>query len=745
MKKNETVKRIVIPINGMRCASCAVSIERALRKTKGVIRASVNYALLRAVIEYDEKSVNQTKIFQAIRDAGYEPSHGEAGAMSQARRRRAKHRHVRFSRDYDAYVHPAELVIVFLLAAPLLAGIFWKPDIGILFGKPAFEFLSLIAAAILVLVFGRNFHIGTFKEISRKRAGMDTLVSLGTLAAFTWSVYAFFTEGTVYFEVAGVIISFILLGKYLEHRQRSRAGQAIEALLKLHTGTAHRVNPDGTTEDADPGSLRPGDACLVKPGERIPIDGIIIKGNSSIDESMLTGEPVPVMRKKGDIVYGATINAAGSFTMKVTAAQGRTLLDGIIRTVERALSEKSPIEKFADRVSSVFVPFVMTAAALTFLAWLVNTHDPGFSIRYAVAVLIVACPCAMGLATPAAILVGTGAGARKGILIKDGRALETARGINRIIFDKTGTLTEGKPSVTDIMENRASHVPRLELLRVAGALESHSEHPFAQAILSYIESHAPKKIAYDDIESFRAVAGKGVTGRMKGTNVALGTESFIIGQGTEIPNEIKTKAEELRREAKTLTFVSSGRTLLGAIAARDRVKKESAETVKRLQSIGLSVALLTGDHLASANAVAREVGIKEVYADVSAAKKQEIVASIQKEGHKVAFVGDGINDAPALAKADLGIAAGTGTDVAIAAGQIVIIKGSPLKAAEAIKLSRITFRAIKQNLFWAFVYNIIGIPLAALGYLNPIVAGGAMALSSVSVLTNSLRISRKMR
>ncbi len=726
------MKQTTIPIRGMHCASCAVTIENDLKKSKGVSNANVNFALSRALVEYDDSKTNEHDLHGVIRGAGYEPATPDTQAEHQDHT------------SHDAYVRPFELIFVFLLAIPLLTGMFWKPDIGILFGYPSIEVFYLIAAWLLVALFGRNFHRGTIKELSHKRAGMDTLVSVGTSAALLWSTYAFFTGGDVYFETAGIIITFILIGKYLEHRQRSRAGQAIEALLALSAKHAHRVNADGSVEDVEPAVLKPGDACLVKPGERVPIDGMIIKGSSSIDESMLTGEPVPVTREKGDLVYGATINTTGSFTMKVTAAQGNTMLDGIIKTVEHALSEKSPIEKLVDKVSAVFVPTVIGIAILTFVLWLIGTSDLGSSIRHAVAVLIVACPCAMGLATPAAILVGTGAGAKKGILIKEGSALEAARNIDRIVFDKTGTLTEGKPAVTDIVENRASNIPRLELIRVAGALEADSEHPFAQAILAYIRDHTPKQFAYDEISDFRAIAGRGVIGKMKGTNVALGTETFVTEQGVEIPDEIRQKAEELRREAKTVIFVTRAKMLLGIIAAQDRVKKESVKAVKGLQELGLTVALLTGDHLASANAVAKKLGIKEVYADVSPKQKAKIVASIQKEGARVAFVGDGINDAPALAKADLGIAIGTGSDIAIATGQIVIMKGSPLKASEAIKLSRTTFRAIKQNLFWAFIYNTVGIPLAALGYLNPMLAGAAMALSSVSVLTNSLRIKRKM-
>ncbi len=723
---------MTIPIRGMDCASCAVAIERILKKLKGVKSASVNFALARAVVEYKEKSIDKFSILEAIRKAGYEPSHQSA------------REHFEDPIRHEDYVRPLELFFVFALAVPLFGSMFWTPDIGSVFGYPLHELVFLSLAWILVLVFGRTFHGNAIKGLRNKRANMDTLVSVGTISALSWSTYAFVYGGDVYYEVAGMIIAFVLLGKFLEHRQRNRAGDAIETLLRLRANVAHRVNQDGSIDDIDPETLRPGITCLVKPGDQVPTDGMIIKGSSTIDESMLTGEPIPAAREQGDVVYGGTINTTGSFRMKVTASRGNTMLDSIIRIVEHALEKKSPIEKLVDKVSGVFVPLVISTAAMTFLAWLVITNDIGLSIRYAVAVLIVACPCAMGLATPAAIVVGTGAGAKKGILIKDGKALEIARKINTIVFDKTGTLTEGRPTVTDIIENRASSIPRLAIMQVAGALEAPSEHPFAQAILAYIKKAAPKKLTFDEVEAFQNVPGRGVKGVLKGSHVALGTESFISEQGVKVPKEILSNIDELRGEAKTVMFVSREKTLIGVIAAQDRIKKESKEAIEILQKMKLNVALLTGDHLASANAVANKLGIKEVYADVSPKKKAEIVASLQKEHKRVAFVGDGLNDAPALAQADLGIAIGTGTDVAIATGQIVIMKGSPLKAADAIKLSRTTFRAIKQNLFWAFIYNIVGIPLAALGYLNPVIASAAMAMSSVSVLTNSLRIKRKL-
>lgn len=737
------MKMITIPIRGMHCASCALTIEKSLHQVQGVSQASVNFAMERASVEASDDT-SRKELEDAIRQSGYEPvaeaTHGKNGSH-EMEHQQAGTGHT----EHGGYIGRSGLITSFVLMVPLLLAMVAMPDIGTLFGYPAFEVISMLLAWVLVAWFGRAFHAGTLRELKHFRANMDTLVTVGTGAALLWSTYALFAGGEVYFEVAGVIVVFLLLGKYLEARQRMKAGEAIQALLNLHAKLAHRVRPDGTTEDVDPEQLRPGDTCQVKPGERIPTDGIIIDGRSSVDESMLTGEPIPVERTKGDQVFGATVNGTGAFTMKVTVEQGKTALDAIVATVEHALATKSPVEKLVDKISSIFVPLVILAAALTFLVWLILTQDPGNAIKYAVAVLIVACPCALGLATPAAIMVGTGAGAKRGILVKEGSALEAARSINMVIFDKTGTLTEGKPSVSDVIENRsAPGGNRMDLLRVAASLEATSEHPLAAAVLKYVQEQSPAKIAPEKVKDFQVMTGKGVQGLIDGNRVALGTEAYMEELDVRIPQELEKEISGLRREAKTVIFVSREKTLLGVLAAVDSLKPDAADAVRTLRKDDIDVGLLTGDHLATANAVAKQLGIEHVFANVSPSNKADIVKTMQRDGKHVAFVGDGLNDAPALAQADLGIAIGTGTDVAIATGQIVLMGGSPQKAPAAIELARMTFRTVKQNLFWAFIYNGLLIPLAAFGMVSPILASFAMAMSSVSVLTNSLRISRKM-
>ncbi|MFA5936040.1 MAG: heavy metal translocating P-type ATPase [Patescibacteria group bacterium] len=706
------MKKIIIPIKGMHCASCAVTTEAALKKVQGVETANVNYAMERATVAYDENKTAPEHLAHAIKENGYEPmmemDHGahEGSHMS-----------------HGTYASKTELIAAFVLVLPLVLSMFMMP------GR-ILQIVDLFAAWILVAWLGRAFHRGTLNEIKHRRANMDTLVTVGTGAALLWSTYAFFYGGDVYFEVAGIIIVFLLLGKYLEARQRQRAGEAIQALLGLHAKLAHRVKADGTTEDVDPKMLQPGDVCRVKAGERIPTDGEITEGASSVDESMLTGEPIPVEKHVGDSIFGATVNGTGTFLMKVTVEPGKSALDAIVSTVEHALSTKSPVEKLVDRISGVFVPAVIATAVLTFVIWILFFDvSLGVAIQHAVAVLIVACPCAMGLATPAAIMVGTGAGAKRGILVKDGSALEAARHISVVVFDKTGTLTEGKPSVTDVI---ATSGDATRLLEIAASLEASSEHPLAQAILKDADA---KKIAIKTVEKFEVIPGQGVRGMIEGKVASLGK--------TDATNEEQVK--HLRSEAKTVVAVTYDGVLLGFIAAQDRIKSDAKKAIADLEAMGIASVLLTGDHQATADAVANEIGITRVLAGVSPTQKADEVKKLQKEGKNVAFVGDGLNDAPALAQSDLGIAVGTGTDVAIATGQIVIMGGSPTKAAEAVRLAQTTFRGIRQNLFWAFIYNFIGIPLAAVGLLNPIIASFAMAMSSVSVLSNSLRIARKLK
>lgn len=737
------MSKTTLKIVGMHCASCAVTTEKALKKLPGVTDANVNFATERATIEHDEH-VSHEVLAKAVRDTGYavagketgnkkhEAGHGEQGGHEMPE----GESHLM----HIGYISTRGLITAGILVLPLLLTMVIEPEIGLVLGRSAWMVFIALITWYLVVKLGWKFHVGMWNELRHGRAGMDTLVTVGTGSALLWSTYALLVGGDIYFEVAGVIIFFLLFGKWLEARQRSKAGEAIEALLSLHPKLAHRLKDDGSVEDVDPSVLRPGDRCLVKSGERIPMDGEILDGGSSVDESMLTGEPIPVEKRVGDTVFGATINKTGSFTMRVTVEPGKSALDAIVETVSHALATKSPVEKLVDRISSVFVPIVIGLSVVTLVGWMISGVGIGEAIRHAVAVLIVACPCAMGLATPAAIMVGTGAGAKRGILVKDGSALEAARHIDLVIFDKTGTLTEGKPSVTDVLFVEGAD--EATVLEIASGLESTSEHPLAGAILA---AAAERGVKLGDVEGYQAVPGKGLEGRFAGERVLLGTEALLTDEGIGIPDGEVQRIAKLRTEAKTVMLLAKGGSYLGAIAAKDRIKQDAPRAVHQLKKRGVEVLLLTGDHQATADAVAQELGIDRVLAGISPTGKADEVKRLQAEGKKVAFVGDGLNDAPALAQSDLGIAVGTGTDVAIATGQIVLMSGSPTKAAEALVLARKTFSAIRQNLFWAFAYNIVLIPLAVFGVVNPILAGLAMAFSSVSVLANSLRISRSLR
>lgn len=737
------MSKTTLKIVGMHCASCAVTTEKALKKLPGVTDANVNFATERATIEHDEH-VSHEVLAKAVRDTGYAVAGKEAGNKKHEAGHGEQGGHEMPEGEshlmHTGYISTRGLITAGILVLPLLLTMLIEPEIGMVFGRSAWMVFIAIVTWYLVAKLGWKFHVGTWREVTRGRAGMDTLVTVGTGSALLWSTYALLVGGDIYFEVAGVIIFFLLFGKWLEARQRSKAGEAIEALLSLHPKLAHRLKDDGSVEDIDPSVLRPGDRCLVKSGERIPMDGEIVEGGSSVDESMLTGEPIPVEKRVGDTVFGATINKTGSFTMRVTVEPGKSALDAIVETVSHALATKSPVEKLVDRISSVFVPIVIGLSVVTLVGWMASGASPGEAIRHAVAVLIVACPCALGLATPAAIMVGTGAGAKRGILVKDGSALEAARHIDLVIFDKTGTLTEGKPSVTDVLF--VGGADEATVLEIASGLESTSEHPLAGAILA---AAAERGVKLGAVEGYQAVPGKGLEGRFAGERVLLGTEALLTDEGIGIPDGEVQRIAKLRTEAKTVMLLAKGGSYLGAIAAKDRIKQDAPRAVHQLKKRGVEVLLLTGDHQATADAVAKELGIERVLASISPTGKADEVKRLQGEGKKVAFVGDGLNDAPALAQSDLGIAVGTGTDVAIATGQIVLMGGSPTKAAEALVLARKTFSAIRQNLFWAFAYNIVLIPLAVFGVVNPILAGLAMAFSSVSVLANSLRISRSLR
>ncbi len=720
------MKKISFTIVGMHCASCQVRNEQSLKKIKGVHDAYVNFATHTATVMYDESAVSEKQLHDAVIKNGYKVmaeeglhEHHKAGEMEMKQ---------------------AQTLAFFslLLAIPALLLAMLDIELPFVFGaRNASAWMQALLSTIVILGFGWQFHSGMVRQLARFAANMDTLISLGTLAALIYSWWALITgEQNLYFEIGAIITGLILLGRYFEAKSRGRASAAIEKLIQLGAKTA-RLIIEGGEREIKIEEVRVGDILLVKPGEKIPVDGVVVKGESSVDESMLTGESMPVGKKEKDSVFGATININGALTIRAVKVGQDTVLSQIVRMVAEAQGAKAPIQKLADRISGIFVPIVLVIAAITAALWFYITGDITASVIPAVAVLVIACPCALGLATPTAIMVGTGAGAEQGILIKNGEALEKGKKIDVVMFDKTGTLTEGKPRVTDIVTfiNTASDQT---ILALAASLESLSEHPLAQAIVACAKGES---VALKEVKNFISDSGRGVRGIIEGAAILVGNTRYIKEAGADAA-KCETDRERLEKEAKTVIFVVKNTEVLGLIAIADTLKPDVQDAIQKLRSKGVETVMITGDNARTAQAIASLIGIEKVFSEVLPQEKAQKVKTVQASGDKVAFVGDGINDAPALAQADLGIAVGTGTDIAIEAGNIVLVKGSPVKVYEALQLSKRTFRVIQQNLFWAFFYNIAAIPLAAFGFLNPIIAGGAMAFSSVSVVLNSLRLRR---
>ncbi|MBT5808124.1 cadmium-translocating P-type ATPase [Candidatus Uhrbacteria bacterium] len=712
------MKKINIGIEGMHCASCAVKIEGSMNKIEGVKSANVNYALAEAQVEFDEGVIQTERLHKVVTDEGYKVVGGETKEDHHVDTSGSDARRMAFVSLLLAT--PAFILAMFAIELP-----------GSVAGMSLSGWIQGILASIVVFWPGLEFHKNAFQQLKRKSANMDTLISMGTLVALVFSWYQLIIGGDLYFETAAIITTFILLGRYLEAKSKGRASEAVMKLLELGAKVAHRVTESGETEDVPLDQLQVGDMVLVKPGEKIPLDGIVIKGSSSIDESMLTGESLPVSKHLDDLVFGATLNQQGSLTIRIEKAQGDTVLAQIVQLVKDAQQNKAPIQKLADKIASVFVPVVISIAILTFVIWMIITGDINASLIPAVAVLVIACPCALGLATPTAILVGTGRGAKDGILIKNGEALERGRNLDVVMFDKTGTLTQGKPVVTDVVTIDSTESA---VLAAAGSLESHSEHPLALAIVNRAKEAGAK---FNAVSGFESITGRGVVGVIDGKKVAVGSPKMI--EGNESFGQL-ADIKRLQDEAMTTVVVLIEDIVVGIIGIRDDVKEGAKATVESLKKSGLEVVMITGDQARTAEAIARELGIETYEAEVMPDQKLAIVKRAQGEGKHVAFVGDGINDAPAITQADLGIAVGSGTDIAIEAGQIVLVGGGPEKIPLAISLAKRTYRVIQQNMFWAFFYNIAAIPLAAFGFLNPMLASAAMAFSSVSVVLNSLRL-----
>ncbi|HVE92786.1 MAG TPA: heavy metal translocating P-type ATPase [Actinomycetota bacterium] len=708
-------------VSGMTCGSCAARVERVLSRKPGVQQAAVNFATERATIVYDPGAVTAEDLVTTVGRSGYGMSPVEPTSQEAA--------------DAEGALQSMWLRRVLLA---------WPAAIAVLVLSMAFmgrRWADLSAFALTVPIqfwAGWPFlHQAAVRARSRS-TNMDTLIAIGTLAAFGYSTWALFFGGhhtDHYFDSAALIIAFLLLGRYFEARAKGRASTAIRALLEMGAKEA-RVLVDGQERMVPVDQVKVGDLLVVRPGEKIPADGVVTAGGSAVDESMLTGESVPVEKKPGDNVTGATINAHGALTVRATAVGADTALAQIVRLVQEAQGTKAPVQRLADRIAGVFVPAVLVVAALTFAGWAVLADNPASGLVAAVAVLIIACPCALGLATPTAIMVGTGRGASLGVLIKGGEILERSKRIDTVVFDKTGTLTKGQMSVTDVRAEPGGSTSAV--LVKAAAAESSSEHPIARAI---VEAGRAAGAAIE-ASGFTSVTGHGVRATVDGTDVFVGRRKLVAEAGLILDESLEQAATALEEQGRTAVFAGWDGRVRGVIAVADTLKDEAPAAVAQLRGMGIRVAMITGDNARTADAIARQAGINDVLAEVLPADKVTEVRRLQEQGRVVAMVGDGINDAPALVQADLGIAIGTGTDVAIESSDITLLSGDLLAVPTAIRLSRRTFRTILQNLGWAFGYNVAAIPLAVLGLLNPIIAGAAMAFSSVSVVLNSLRLYR---
>jgi len=723
-------------VSGMTCAACANRVEKRLNKLEGVNGATVNFALESATVDFNPDEINVNEMKSAITKLGY-----KLEVKSDEQDGSTDHRLQEIERQKKKFI------ISFILSFPLLwamvshfsfTSFIYLPDMLM---NP---WVQLALATPVQFIIGGQFYVGAYKALRNKSANMDVLVALGTSAAYFYSVYLSIRSigssehmTDLYFETSAVLITLIILGKLFEAKAKGRSSEAIKKLMGLQAKTATVVR-DGTEIKILIEEVVAGDIVYVKPGEKIPVDGEIVEGKSAIDESMLTGESIPVDKTIGDGVIGSTINKNGFLKVKATKVGRDTALAQIIKVVEEAQGSKAPIQRVADQISGIFVPVVVVIAIITFAVWMlfVTPGDFGGALEKMIAVLVIACPCALGLATPTSIMAGSGRSAEYGILFKGGEHLEATHRLDTVILDKTGTVTNGKPVLTDVIVADGFHEE--EILRLVGAAEKNSEHPLAEAIVEGIKE---KKIDIPSSETFEAIPGFGIESVVEGKQLLIGTRRLMKKFDIDI-EEVSKSMEELEREGKTAMLIAIDKEYAGIVAVADTVKDTSKAAIARLKKMGLDVVMITGDNTQTAQAIAKQVGIDHVIAEVLPEGKAEEVKKLQAQGKKVAMVGDGINDAPALATADIGMAIGTGTDVAMEAADITLIRGDLNSIADAIFMSKMTIRNIKQNLFWALAYNGLGIPIAAFGFLAPWVAGAAMAFSSVSVVLNALRLQR---
>ena len=736
-------------IEGMSCASCAMTIENAVSKIPGVDKASVNLATEIMTVEAND-SVTPEAIAKVVDGVGYSARpRGKSVEEELEEKNEKKEAHLREMKR-NLTISAIFTVPLLFIAMADMVGIPMPAFLSPMQSPVSYALIQL-ALSLPIVWIGRRFFVDGFKALSKGHPNMDSLVALGTSAAFLYSLYGTYhvLEGhahfamNLYYESAGVILTLITLGKYFEAVSKGKTSMAIQTLVGLAPKMA-TVLRDGQEVEVPVEEVQVGDLIRVKPGEKVPVDGIVTEGNSTVDESMLTGESIPVSKAVGDEVIGASLNKTGSFILKATKIGKDTALSQIIQLVEQAQGSKAPIAKLADKVSGVFVPIVIALALVSGLAWyFLGQESWVFALTITISVLVIACPCALGLATPTAIMVGTGKGAENGILLKSGEALEEANHVNMVVFDKTGTITNGTPVVTDVVT--ADNADADVLIRLAASLEVASEHPLGEAIVAKAKEQGA---AFDEVTNFEAIPGFGIKGHVGETLVFLGNEKWMRENG--LANvEMNEKANSFAEQGKTPLYIGYNDAVQGLIVVADTVKESSARAIQTLHEMGIQVAMMTGDHERTAQAIAAEVGIDRVFSEVLPQDKANYVSKLQEEGYIVAMVGDGINDAPALAQAQVGIAIGTGTDVAIESADAVLMKSDLMDVPAMLKLSRATIRNIKENLFWAFAYNVIGIPFA-MGVLhlfggpllNPMIAGAAMSFSSVSVVLNALRLKR---
>ncbi len=750
--ENEHTIQQNFDVQGMSCAACSARVEKTLSRQPGVVQAAVNLATATATVTYDPSACTAEALQQAVEAVGFDLTpKQETPAPSEAEDKEAEQ-----LRQYRALKRRTVWAIALALPVAVIGMAFMD--------LPYANYVMWLLATPVVFGLGRGFYANAWRLLKHRAANMDTLVAVSTGIAYLFSVFNLFfpdfwrsrgIEPHVYFEASAVIIAFILLGRLLEARAKSRTADAIKKLMGLQPQTVNLVNGEWKMENGELSIINypseqvtVGNLLLVKPGERVPVDGTVVSGESYVDESMLSGEPLAVGKQAGDRVLAGTINQKGSFVFRAEQVGHDTLLAHIIRAVQDAQGSKAPVQKLADRIAGIFVPTIMAIALLSFLGWVLLAPTDGFThgLLALVTVLIIACPCALGLATPTAIMVGIGKGAERGILIKDAESLERARRVDTVVLDKTGTVTEGRPQVTTLLWKHEDdrHAAAFH------ALEKRSEHPLAEAIVRYWENIFPQlEKNISPTEEFESLTGRGIRGRVDGTRYYIGNRRLLDEQQIAVDPQLAQEADRLEAEAQTVVWLADEHEALAVVAIADRVKPTSAQAIRRLQRQGIDVHLLTGDNEATARAIAAQTGIRHYRANVLPQEKAAYISRLQQEGKIVAMVGDGINDSAALAQADLSIAMGTGSDIAMDVAGITLLKGDLGKLSEALRLSHLTVRTIRQNLFWAFIYNIIGVPVAAgvlypvCGFLlNPMIAGAAMAFSSVSVVTNSLRLKR---